>query len=712
MARRIKNKTHDPELIVEEAKAPHVRETPRVGEHYTGIYQAGRRGGFVVLEAPGYDDVFIRDEDQGSALHGDEVRVHIDKLRPGRLAEGTIERVLRHANKHIVGQLTRSGRISIVRPKNPKIDRLIEIHRVFPPEEVPDGAWVIAEIKSFSKSPRQPLIGSLSEVLGLEKDRRIPILLLIREGGIRPEFPREVEAEADEIRKRAISEAEIARRRDFRSERVFTIDPATAKDFDDAISLVEKKAHGWRISVHIADVSHYMPPGSKTDLEAYDRATSIYPVDRVIPMLPEVLSNDLCSLRPGAEKLTMAAIFDVDFNGEVNNVELAETVIRSVRRFNYEEVQGLMDEADGVEGSPHPKPDVDPELLSDLMELRQAASALLGARMKRGSLDLDLPETTVIFDDEGVVSDLRRKERLESHRLIEDFMIAANEAVARELTKHNMPLLYRVHEPPEEGKLAALTPALARLGLRVPKTHVPSQEELSDLLAQARQHPAGTIVQRWVLRAMMRAKYAPENLGHFGLASTNYCHFTSPIRRYPDVIVHRAVKMLLKSKDAQGEPLVAEEKLAEMGRHTSSREERAQRIEWDAEKILALEFMKRHMGDVFEGFISGAMRNGFFVELIEYPAEGFVPIRSLNDDYYDLDKEGAAFYGRRTGKSYAVGDRVTVQIERIDVLEGEMDFALIRKAGVSKEDKKKAKAAKRETKRATRRSGRRPGRKW
>lgn len=663
----------------EDAPAAPGKAFPRVGELYTGVFQAGgRRGGFVVLETPGMEDVFVPADAAGSALHGDEVRVHVDRYRSGLSPEGTIERVLRHANKQIVGQISRVGRISVVRPKNPKINRLIEIHRQFPQEHAPDGAWVIAEIREFSKSPHEPLIGTLAEVLGLEGDRRIPILLLIREGGIRPEFPPEVEAEAEQILLRETSQEEIARRCDCRLDRVFTIDPATAKDFDDAIHLVSKNAAGWRIGVHIADVAHYVPPGSRTDAEAYDRATSIYPVDRVIPMLPEALSNGLCSLRPNEEKLVMSALFTVDLAGAVSEVELGESIIRSVQRFTYEEVQRLFHDADGIEGSPFPKPEVAPELLDDLMEIREASAALLGARMKRGSLDLDLPETQVMFDAEGIVANVHRKERIESHRLIEDLMIAANEAVARELTRARMPLLYRVHAPPDEGKIAALAPAFARFGIKLPRSGVPSQAEISGALAQARAHPAGPIIQRWVLRAMMRAKYQPENVGHYGLASPCYCHFTSPIRRYPDLIVHRAVKALLRSRDAQADELAAS-MMHEWGRHTSSREERAQRIEWDAVKILTLEYMRRHMGDIFEGFIAGVTRRGFFVELIEYPAEGFVPIRSLDDDFYDLDSEGAAFYGRRTGKAFAVGDRVTVQIERIDVLAGEMDFNLVRK---------------------------------
>lgn len=660
------------------------QETPaglRVGELYAGIFQGGsRRGGFVVLETPGLGDVFVPLGESGEALHGDQVRVEILRVRAGQTAEGRVERVLRHANKQIVGQLRRAGRFCVVTPKNSKINRQVELHRRHSLEEVPEKSWVIVEVTSWSDSPETPLVGKLVEVLGTEGDKRLPILLLIREGGIIPEFPAEVEAEAQEWRKRPVGEAEIKRRRDLRSERICTIDPATAKDFDDAVSLHGRPDGGWRIGVHIADVAHYVRPGSAIDAEAYDRATSIYPVDRVIPMLPEALSNELCSLRPGEDKLVMTAFFTVTKQGEVRDVELCEAIMHSIRRFAYEEVQGLMDDADGVENSPHPKPSIPDALREDLMEIREASKALLAARMRRGSLDLDLPETEVVFDADGIVENVRRKDRLESHRLIEDLMIAANEAVASELARQGFPLLYRVHDPPSSDKLVQLAPVLGRFGINFKRGSVPSQAELQTAILKAKQHPAGSIVQRLVLRSLPRAHYQPENIGHFGLASRCYTHFTSPIRRYPDLIAHRAVKALLAG-GAVKEAYIQETagRIGEWGRHTSAREERSQKIEWDAQKILTLEYMKRHMGDVFEGYISGVVSRGFFVELVEYPAEGFVPIRTIEGDYFDFDKDTMSFYGRRTSRTFTVGDAAMVQIQRIDVLSGEMDLQLIRK---------------------------------
>jgi ribonuclease R len=293
---------------------------------------------------------------------------------------------------------------------------------------------------------------------------------------------------------------------------------------------------------------------------------------------------------------------------------------------------------------------------------------------------LDLPETEILFDSEGRVSDLRRAERFEAHRLIEELMIAANEAVARELERRQLPALFRVHDQPDEAKLRAIAPALARLGIPLPIKGGISRAQLQQALQSAREHPAGAIVQRWVLRSMMRAKYQPENIGHFGLASACYLHFTSPIRRYPDLVVHRVVKALLRGAPADDPEFVQlKESLPFWGRHTSQREERAQKIEWNAQEILGLEFMRRYLGDIFEGFISGVSPMGFFVELQEYPVEGLVRISQLEDDYYDLDQDYSIWRGRSSGRTFALGDPLTVLIERIDVLAGQMDLTMIRK---------------------------------
>ncbi len=668
------------------------------GAKVTGIFQSSpRRGGQVVPDTAGLPEVRIPPTAMGAALHGDHVQVEVFRSKPGRVPSGSITRILKHAHKQILGRFQRAGKYCVVVPKNPRIRRLVHIYRKFDPAEVPEGSWVMVEVTRWADEPDEPLTGRLIEVLGTEEQRGLPILLLIRERGVAIEFTPEVEAEA-----RALETAPPAagKRLDLRHERVCTIDPATAKDFDDAISLHGAGEGGWRIGVHIADVAHYVRPGTAIDLEAYDRATSIYPVDRVIPMLPEALSNQLCSLRPDEDKLTMTVLFDVDRHGGISNVEMHNSIIRSMRRFAYEEVQGLFDRADqeaGIEPEPAPKaarpcPLIDPKLLADLMQIRQAARALNQARIKRGALDLDLPETEILFDAEGRVSDLRRRERFEAHRLIEEMMVAANEAVARELERRGYPALYRVHAEPDEGKLRTVAPVMTRLGIPLPARRGITREELQRAIDAAHRHPAGVIVQRWLLRTMMRAKYQPENIGHYGLASDSYLHFTSPIRRYPDLIVHRVVKELLAGVGAnEGSLVELGAGLAVQGRHTSAREERSQKIEWNAEETLALEFMRRYIGDIFDGFISGIIGAGFFVGLSDWPVEGFVPIRLLEDDYYVFDEELHMWRGQRSGRTYAIGDPVTVLIERIDVIAKQMDLVLVkRKTGTTGRAKKKA----------------------
>ncbi|HOE95709.1 MAG TPA: ribonuclease R [Candidatus Sumerlaeota bacterium] len=672
-------------------KAKSDRQAPQIGDLVTGIFQAGgRRGGYVVPDTAGLEDLRIPPMSAGAALHGDTVQARLTRLKEGRQPRAQIVKIIKHANKRLIGRLSYGGGKAFVHPKNAKIKRYVELRGRLDPAEAPDGVWVVVEIRQWSSSPDEPLLGRLLEVLGSDDEPGLPILLLVRSGGIEIEFPAEVEREAQRLLEAAPPDEpggpSRARRRDFRGRRVITIDPATAKDFDDAVELIEVLPDGWRVGVHIADVAHYVRPGTALDAEAYERATSIYPVDRVIPMLPEALSNQLCSLRPGEDKLTMSALFKVDRHGQVSEVELCNSLIHSVRRFAYEEVQGLFDVEDLATGAreeprrpPLPAPAVPDALLDDLMELRLAGRALREARMRRGALDLDLPEPEILFDADRRVVDLRYAERHEAHQLIEELMIAANEAVARELEKRSLPLLFRVHDEPSEDKLLVIGPVLARLGIPVPAHGGMSRAELQHALEKARAHPAGIVVQRWVLRAMMRAKYQPENLGHFGLASESYCHFTSPIRRYPDLIVHRVVKAMLRGARAADEEMQAlREELPARGRHTSAREERAQRAEWDAQEILALQYMKRYLGDIFEGFIAGVGPMGFFVALKDYPVEGLVRISQLDDDFYDLDDVRHIWQGRRSGRTWALGDPVSVMIERIDVLAGQMDLILVR----------------------------------
>jgi ribonuclease R len=723
----------------DDAPPPSARP-PKPGERVTGVFQAIRRGGgFVVPDAGDFGDVHVPAAGQGTALHGDHVQVEIQRAtRAGQSLEGAVTRVLRHANERLVGRVSHQGRLSVVVPKNPKIDRLLEIHKRLDPVEVPDGAWVVAEVTRWSESPRQALQGRLAEVLGMDDDPGLPVLLLVRQAGVPDAFGAEAEREAEALAAAESGNSETATRnaengnrksghggdlkpddaarRDFRAWRIVTIDPATAKDFDDAVGIVPPDAarhapndaarhasleKGWRVGVHIADVAHYVRPGGALDAEAYARATSIYPVDRVIPMLPEPISNVLCSLRQGEDKRTMSALFDVSPEGEVENVELCNSCIRSSRRFAYGEVQALFDAADRAAGVeieerkttlPDPPADlaawgVTPELRADLAALRLAARALAKARRERGALDLDLPEAAFEMDADGRPTALAWSERFEAHRLIEELMIAANEAVARELERQGYPALYRVHEEPKATRAQELTPALARVGIPMPPAGQLTRQQLQAVLDKARRHPAARVIQQWILRTLMRARYQPQNVGHFGLASDCYLHFTSPIRRYPDLVVHRIVKAMLAGA-APDSPEMAEAAagMAEWGRHSSQREELAQHVEWDAQAVIALDYMRRnHLGDVFEAFVSGVNPMGFFVALADYPVEGLVRVASIENEWFDLDEEYHIWRSRTSGATIAMGDAVSVAIDRIDVLAGQIDLRLVRRKGASKQ---------------------------
>jgi ribonuclease R len=660
---------------------------PTPGTKVTGTFQATSRGiGYLVPDTGDWGDVKVPRAATGVALHGDRVQVEILRVRGERQPTGAVVRVLNHAHRRFVGRVAHHGRTAVVLPKNPKINRTLEIGRRVDPEEAPDGAWVVAEVTRWSASPNEPLGGKIVEVLGVDGDRGLPILLLIRGAGVPDAFPAAVEREAEGLA--AGAERAAARgRRDFRGDRIVTIDPATAKDFDDAVGLIEAGADGWRVGVHIADVAHYVRPGTALDDEAYARSTSIYPVDRVIPMLPEALSNQLCSLRPDEEKLTMTAVFTITPSGAVRDIELSNSRIRSVHRFAYEQVQALFDEADREAGHEIPAdrrlaiPSIDDELHGDLMGLRMAARALSAARFGRGALDLDLPEPVFEFDAEGRPVRLAEAPHYEAHRLIEELMIAANEAVARELERRGYPALYRVHEEPSATRANEIAPALARVGIPMPAAGLLDRAQLQAILNLAHSHPAARIIQRWILRTLMRARYQPENIGHFGLASQNYLHFTSPIRRYPDLIVHRIVKAMLDGVKPD-DPAMREvaTRLPEWGKHTTLREEVAQKVEWNAEEIMALDYMRRHhLGDVFEAFVAGVNPMGFFVALTDYPVEGLVRIGSIGGEYFELDEEYHIWRSRSSGATIAMGDRVTVAVERIDVLAGQMDLRLVRR---------------------------------
>ncbi|CAN5415418.1 ribonuclease R [soil metagenome] len=617
-------------------------------------------------------DLFISPRDMGGAMDGDTVRAELTgRGREG--VSGRVQEVIERARTPIVGwyQAT-NAREGEVHPRDSRLGRRVIVPR--PPQElnIKDFEWVKVEIVEFT-SGQEPLLGRVTERLGSDEDRGIDVLLVLRDRGIEEEFPPSVEKEAEDLRFDWAND--LKGRTDYRKLPTCTIDPKTAKDFDDALSIEKHPDGGWTLYVHIADVAHFVVPGTALDREALERSTSVYPVDRVVPMLPQKISNYLCSLIPHEDRLAVTAAMHINLKGQIVSAEFHSSAIYSDFRFNYEQVQEFFNADDKGDVT---APELEPfkELFSQLREVRKVARILRDARFKRGALDLDIPQATVIFDDAGKVSDLKFYPRYESHQLVEECMLIANEAVAQHLTEKGAPLLYRIHEVADEQRLEKLEPVLKAFGIRLggAKGKITPQD-IQKALAKAQELEAGHIIRRLILRAMKRAEYSPVNEGHFGLASDNYCHFTSPIRRYPDVIVHRQLKAL-----ETGSPLpypVDDNDLDYLGDHTSQRERRAQEAEWEAIAIKSMEFMKRYEGDEFDAYIASVQNFGLFVELKQYPVEGFIQKRSLPHDVYDMDDNGLMLIGRNTGRKYKLADKIRVRIDKVDPFAREMNLSIV-----------------------------------
>jgi len=644
----------------------------------TGTLSIARKGyGFVhpealIPDAPPPPDVYITRKNLGGALHGDRVLVRLrdrDSDRP----EGRIAKILEHARMEFVGRFQFEKKGGIVIPKDERINRLIQVPKLAIRNRLKNGMWVMVRILDFGDE-LQPMLGEITEIVGEDDEKGIDILLIIRDHGVKPEFPDEVEREAAAL-PQGISDDELAQRKDFRHLTTFTIDPETAKDFDDALSIEHLPNGFFRLGVHIADVAHYVQTDSTIGIEACARGTSIYPVDRVIPMLPERLSNNLCSLRPNEDRLAMSVLMNIDSRGKIHHCEFYNSVIRSRHRLNYTEVQTVFDHSDPWICARYA------DIRDDLFALKKLSEILIKMREEKGALDLDIGETDVIFDSAGTVIDLRRHPRLTSHRIVEQCMILANEAVAQKIFRLHIPSLYRIHEPPSQDKLHKLIPVLANFGITLPPKRAITPRLIQQALERIEQlGDAGAILRTVILRAMMRAQYFPENKGHYGLGSACYTHFTSPIRRYPDLIVHRILKEVLSGQYKDEENLESwKERLPEIALHSTDMEERAEAIEHEAANILGLEFMRRFIGFEFEGFISSVTNFGLFVELERYPIDGLIPIASIGNDHYEFNQATLTLTGKSSSRAFRLGDRIIVSIDHIDVMKQEMDLSLVKK---------------------------------
>lgn len=627
----------------------------------TGRLQVTRGGDGFVIPEPAGQDVFIPGSRLGSAMDGDRVVARVEGRRPGRQPHGRIIKVLDRAHPTIVGTFHRAPKLSYVVPRDPRVSK-----DVFVPQGEEGGAEsgevVVVEITAYGDRRLAP-VGRVERVLGPLDDPGVDVLSVLFGHGLPLEFPPEVEEAAARAVDLAATPGEG--RVDRTALNVFTIDPEDAKDHDDALSVEPLDGGLFRVGVHIADVSHFVELGGTLDVEALNRGTSVYLVDRVVPMLPHALSSDVCSLRPGQDRFAVSLFATLDPQGRVRDLHFERTIIRSRHKLSYQQVQTFLEKGEGF----------DPDTDQAIHTLVSIAQVLRKRREARGSLDFDLPESRVVLDERGAPVDIQRQPRWESHRLVEDFMLLANEIVAREGKEKKLPILFRVHEPPPEDRLEKIREFLAPFGYPVPKRAL-KPKDLQNILAQARGKPEEGLVSTVVLRTMNRAQYSVSNLGHFGLAADWYAHFTSPIRRYPDLVTHRAVIRALVEKKPIPEAWSGS--ALEMAADQSSlREQSAQEAERDSVDLKKVEFMERHLGDEFDGTVSGVTSFGLFVLLDEFFVDGLIHVSSLEDDYYHFREREYSLVGERRHRRFRLGDRVRVKVVRVDREERKVDFLLV-----------------------------------
>ena len=633
--------------------------TGRVHAHPDGY-------GFLILDDKNAEDLYLNRREMRRVMHGDRVMARVDRNARGG-SDTHVVQVLERAQKRLVGTYNEIDRHGYVVPMDARIGP-IRLQTVA--NKPAQGKVIAAEISRYATAMSAPE-AQVVKVMGDPDDPEVQAQSLIFRYGLSTTFTAEVQRETAKIAY-AVPGDEIAARTDLRFLPIVTIDGENARDFDDAV-YVRRQGSGFEIYVSIADVAHYVTPESALDQEAYARATSVYFPDRAIPMLPEALSNGICSLNPSEDRLTKTACIEFNAKGEVIRSRFFKSVIRSHERMTYTNVRRILVDHDSEVLERY-------KALVDQFKLMEDLALLIYEQRKaRGNLDFDLPEAEIILDLQGAPESIVRAERNIAHRIIEEFMIAANEAVARQLTEKDLPFLYRVHEGPDPDALEALAPFLLSLGYRLPaKKEKMAPLEIQKLLDSARGKPEERILNRVLLRSMKQAVYQPENIGHFGLASTCYTHFTSPIRRYPDLIAHRTFDRAL-----HGEKLKPNERedlfryLEEAGKHTSERERHAMDAEREMVALKKAQFMMNKIGEEFTGFITSLANFGFFVELDAYFVEGLVKLSSLMDDDYDYYEKEYVIKGRRHGKKFRLGDNVHVKVVRINAFRSEIDFALV-----------------------------------
>ncbi|MBI5814192.1 MAG: ribonuclease R [Nitrospinae bacterium] len=665
----------------------------------TGMVQGHPEGfGFVIPDDPSQSDLFLSHRAFDEAMHGDKVVARVESVRPDGRREGRVIRVLDRAHETVVGTFERSRNAGYVVPFERRISRDIFI----PPDATGgarQGQAVVAKIVEYPSKTR-PSMGEITKVLGDADDPAVEIQIIVARYKLRSDFPHAAAHEAKS--QHPPTAKDLTGRLDLRARPIVTIDGETAKDFDDAVEVERLENGDYKLGVHIADVSHYVKEGSALDKEAYKRGTSVYFPGSVIPMLPFELSNDLCSLNPKVDRLTLSCIMTFNPGGDLVDYHVAESVIRSVERMTYTAVAAIIENRDAAVTERYHG------LVKNFRLMAELAGILRRKRAMNGALDFDLPEPQIILDVTGRPESIVVAERNVAHRLIEEFMLAANRTVAGHFIKSRYPAVFRVHDEPDPVKLEAFREFIQAFGFGIRPGDKITSRKLQGILEKMEGRPEEKLITHVMLRSMKQARYSTDNIGHFGLAFEHYTHFTSPIRRYPDLIVHRLLRDLMR-KQRREEQWTAF--LPKMADSTSAAERNADEAERQAVKLRQCQYMKERIGEEYDGVISGVIAFGFFVEAVATHVEGLVRITSIADDYYKFDEKGHALIGERTRKRFRLGDMVRIRVENVSVERRQIDFSLVKKgeerAGRGRGEPKRAVKPKRRT--SEKRSGARSG---
>ena len=617
---------------------------------------------YIVPDDETEGDIFVAPRKLRQALHNDIVKVHVYERKKGRKREGEVVEILQRAKTDFTGTIDISKSYAFFQPDDRKM-----LHDIFIPLDNLNGAKngekVVVSILEWPKNAKNP-IGRVKNILGKKGENNTEMNAILADFGFPLEFPAKVEEEANAIPD-TISQEEIAKRQDFRQTTTFTIDPADAKDFDDAISFKKLENGNYEVGVHIADVSHYVIPDSILDKEAFERGTSVYLVDRVIPMLPERLSNNLCSLRPNEDKLCFSAVFELDEKANVMEQWFGRTVIHSDRRFSYEEAQEV------IEG----KAD---DLSEEILKLNELALILRERKFKAGAISFETDEVKFHLDENGKPTGVYTKVRKEAHKLIEDFMLLANRKVAEYIGKmgkgkNKLPFVYRFHDVPNPETLTSFSQFASRFGHRLSiKSDKETAKSLNSLMTKIEGTKEQNLLTSLAIRSMAKAIYTTKGTSHYGLAFDYYTHFTSPIRRYPDVMVHRLLQYYL-----DGGRKVNAEHYEKMSEHSSQMEKKAAEAERASVKYKQAEFLQDQIGTEYTGIVSGVTEWGMYVEIEENKCEGMVRLRDITDDFYTLDEKNYAIIGQRKKKVYQLGDEVQIKVKKVDLEKRQIDFTLL-----------------------------------